>query len=210
MRKKAIVTGASRGIGRGIIRELAAAGYDIAFSYRTREDEAKEAAEEIRNMGSFAWYAKADMAQAGEGEKFFDQAVRELGGLDLLVNNAGVTVFQSILDLEMEETQKMLNLDQPLDQFVSELQSKMQELKIGVLRIEKVDEESGKIILNVSEDADCSGLPILGETVCNYDEGFIGGILSMYSGKFYTAVEVDCWATGDRVCRFHANIEDEK
>ena len=63
MRKKAIVTGASRGIGRGIIRELAAAGYDIAFSYRTREDEAKEAAEEIRNMGSFAWYAKADMAQ---------------------------------------------------------------------------------------------------------------------------------------------------
>ena len=105
---------------------------------------------------------------------------------------------------------KMLNLDQPLDQFVSELQSKMQELKIGVLRIEKVDEESGKIILNVSEDADCSGLPILGETVCNYDEGFIGGILSMYSGKFYTAVEVDCWATGDRVCRFHANIEDEK
>ena len=64
---------------------------------------------------------------------------------------------------------KMLNLDQPLDQFVSELQSKMQELKIGVLRIEKVDEESGKIILNVSEDADCSGLPILGETVCNYD-----------------------------------------
>ena len=40
---------------------------------------------------------------------------------------------------------KMLNLDQPLDQFVSELQSKMQELKIGVLRIEKVDEESGKI-----------------------------------------------------------------
>jgi NAD(P)-dependent dehydrogenase (short-subunit alcohol dehydrogenase family) len=210
MRKKAIVTGASRGIGRGIIRELAAAGYDIAFSYRTREDEAKEAAEEIRNMGSFAWYAKADMAQAGEGEKFFDQAVRKLGGLDLLVNNAGVTVFQSILDLEMEETQKMLNLDQPLDQFVSELQSKMQELKIGVLRIEKVDEESGKIILNVSEDADCSGLPILGETVCNYDEGFIGGILSMYSGKFYMAVEVDCWATGDRVCRFHANIEEEK
>ena len=42
MRKKAIVTGASRGIGRGIIRELAAAGYDIAFSYRTREDEARK------------------------------------------------------------------------------------------------------------------------------------------------------------------------
>ena len=103
----------------------------------------------------------------------------------------------------------MLNLNHPLDEFVSELQKKLQELKIGVLRIENVDEESGKIILTVAEDADCSGLPVLGETVCNYDEGFISGILSVYSGKLYTAVEVDCWATGDRVCRFHANVEQE-
>ena len=102
----------------------------------------------------------------------------------------------------------MLNLDQPMDQFVSELQNKMKELKMGVLRIEDVDEESGKIILTVAEDADCSGLPVLGETVCNYDEGFIAGILSVYSGKQYTAIEVDCWAKGDRVCRFHANVEE--
>ncbi len=52
---------------------------------------------------------------------------------------------------------KMLNLNQPLDQFVGELQKKMAEMKIGVLRIESVDEESGQIILTVSEDADCSG-----------------------------------------------------
>lgn len=102
-----------------------------------------------------------------------------------------------------------LNLNQPLDSFVSELQSKMQELKIGVLRIEEVDEESGHIVLTVAEDADCSGLPVLGETVCNYDEGFISGILSLYSGKPYRAIEVDCWATGDRVCRFRASIEEE-
>ena len=105
-------------------------------------------------------------------------------------------------------TKNKLNLDQPMDQFVNELQNKMKELKIGVLRIEDVDEESGKIILTVAEDADCSGLPVLGETVCNYDEGFIAGILSVYSGKQYTAIEVDCWATGDRVCRFQANVEE--
>ena len=105
-------------------------------------------------------------------------------------------------------TKNMLNLDQPMDQFVNELQNNMKELKIGVLRIEDVDEESGKIILTVAEDADCSGLPVLGETVCNYDEGFIAGILSVYSGKQYTAIEVDCWATGDRVCRFQANVEE--
>ena len=103
---------------------------------------------------------------------------------------------------------KMLNLNQPLDQFVGELQKKMAEMKIGVLRIESVDEESGQIILNVSEDADCSGLPVLGETVCNYDEGFISGILSLYSGKEYVAVETDCWATGGRVCRFRADVRE--
>lgn len=105
-------------------------------------------------------------------------------------------------------TKHMLDMDQTMDAFVNQLQNKMKELKIGVLRIEDVDEESGRIILTVAEDADCSGLPVLGETVCNYDEGFIAGVLSTYSGKMYTAVEVDCWATGDHVCRFHANIEE--
>lgn len=101
---------------------------------------------------------------------------------------------------------RFLDMSLPLDQFVGSLQQKLQELKIGVLRIEDVNEETGKIILTVSEDADCSGLPVLGETVCNYDEGFISGILSLYSGKTYEAIEVDCWATGDRVCRFRAEI----
>lgn len=103
--------------------------------------------------------------------------------------------------------QNYLNLNQPLNSFASELQNRLQELKIGVLRIEDINEDTGRIILTVAEDADCSGLPVLGETVCNYDEGFIAGILSTYSGKAYTAIEVDCWATGDRVCRFRAETE---
>ena len=103
-----------------------------------------------------------------------------------------------------------LDLSLPLDRFVGELQAKMQEQRIGVLRIEDVDEESGRIMLTVSEDADCSGLPVLGETVCNYDEGFISGVLSLYSGKPYEAVEIDCWATGDRVCRFRAAVSGEQ
>ena len=118
-----------------------------------------------------------------------------------------VEVFRSAGKMAGEYFAKhMLNLDQPLEKFVNQLQARMQELKIGVLRIEDVNEETGKIILTVAEDADCSGLPVLGETVCNYDEGFISGILSVYSGKPYTAIEVDCWATGDRVCRFHADV----
>lgn len=106
-------------------------------------------------------------------------------------------------------TRTFLDTTLPYDAFISQLQEKLQEFKIGVLRIENIDEETGKIILTVSEDADCSGLPVLGETVCNYDEGFLSGVLSTYTGKEYSAVEVDCWATGDRVCRFHVNVQEK-
>ena len=74
MRKKAIVTGASRGIGRGIIRELAAAGYDIAFSYRTREDEAKEAAEEACRKAA---EEAAELKAKAEAEKEANEDARE-------------------------------------------------------------------------------------------------------------------------------------
>ena len=100
-----------------------------------------------------------------------------------------------------------LDLNQDMDAFVSQLQRKLVEMKIGVLRIESIDDATGRIHLTVAEDADCSGLPILGETVCNYDEGFLSGVLTAYTGKPYSAVEITCWATGDRVCRFCIEVD---
>ena len=102
-----------------------------------------------------------------------------------LVNRLGkekqVEIFRNAGRMTGEYFAKhFLNLNQPLDTFVSHLQSTLELFKIGILRIESIDEESGQIILTVSEDADCSGLPVLGETVCNYDEGFISGILSLF------------------------------
>lgn len=107
----------------------------------------------------------------------------------------------------------MLDTSLAKNEFLAQLQGKMEELKIGILRIEEMDEETGRVVLNVAEDADCSGLPTLGETVCNYDEGFLSGVLSTYMEKEYEVKEVDCWATGSRVCRFRANVrkkEDEE
>lgn len=91
-----------------------------------------------------------------------------------------------------------------MERFLGDLQTQMETMKIGVLRVEGVNSDDGTIMLTVSEDADCSGLPLLGETVCNYDEGFIAGILSEYTEKNNKAQEIDCWATGERVCRFRA------
>jgi predicted hydrocarbon binding protein len=86
--------------------------------------------------------------------------------------------------------------------FVKELQELLSTLKIGILRVEKADMKKMEFTLTVAEDLDCSGLPICGETVCTYDEGFISGLLTAFSGKKFEAKEVDCWCSGDRVCRF--------
>lgn len=98
----------------------------------------------------------------------------------------------------------MLNLDLGFGEFISSLRQILEECKMGILRIEQSDLESGDMTIVVSEDLDCSGLPVTGETVCNYDEGFLAGILELYTKKKYKVREVDCWATGSRVCRFEA------
>ena len=108
-----------------------------------------------------------------------------------------------------EFTHNALNTDADFNTFVADLQKTLRELKVGILRIESVDEKTGEIVLTVAEDLDCSGLPITGETVCDYDEGFIAGILGAYTGKTFTVREIDCWASGDRVCRFRCTAGDK-
>lgn len=93
------------------------------------------------------------------------------------------------------------------DAFLAALQQKLKELKIGILRLERADMDKMRFTLTVSEDLDCSGLPVTDETICVYDEGFISGILENFTGKKFTVEEVDCWATGDRTCRFSAFAE---
>ncbi len=102
-----------------------------------------------------------------------------------------------------------LDLTLGMSDFIAQLQKQLEEMKIGVLRVEETEEDTGKMVLTMSEDADCSGLPTRGETVCNYDEGFLAGVLTAYTGKPYGAVEINCWATGDRVCRFQAEVQHE-
>lgn len=102
--------------------------------------------------------------------------------------------------------EQLLDLSLPKSQFFEHLQTVLAKHDIGILRLEKFDHSSGNLTVTISEDLDCSGLPILGETVCNYDEGFLKGILDSYTNFKYAVEEVDCWATGSRVCRFEAKV----
>lgn len=98
----------------------------------------------------------------------------------------------------------MLTPTQDLNDFVRQLQQVLKDLGIGILRIEKADMEKGELVLTVSEDLDCSGLPELDYEICTYDEGFIASLLESFSGTPFNVKEIDCWCTGDRTCRFTA------
>ena len=93
-----------------------------------------------------------------------------------------------------------------LAEFTEKLQNVLKEMKIGILRIESIAEDAKKLIFTVDEDLDCSGLPETGYEICVYDEGFIAGILESFTGKGYFVKEIDCWSTGDRKCRFTADV----
>ncbi|MEG2924378.1 MAG: V4R domain-containing protein [Oscillospiraceae bacterium] len=119
-----------------------------------------------------------------------------------------IDIFRSAGKLAGNELAKhLLDLTLPPNEFIAHLQDVLEKSKIGILRIEEFDIETGKAVLTIAEDLDCSGLPITGETVCNYDEGFLAGILNVYTKKDYVVTEIDCWATGARVCRFEANVK---
>ncbi|MEN8908391.1 MAG: V4R domain-containing protein [Clostridiales bacterium] len=90
--------------------------------------------------------------------------------------------------------------------FVKDLQKELRKMGIGILRIEEADIDNGIFVLNISEDLDCSGLPESGYEICIYDEGFIAGLFEGFMGKEFNVKEIDCWCTGDRTCRFKAEI----
>jgi 3-oxoacyl-[acyl-carrier protein] reductase len=100
--KVALVTGASRGIGRAVALELARAGADIVVHYRTRAEQAREVETAIRSLGMEAKVVKADVSRTAEIERL----VREAGQVDILINNAGIAKpqpFEEINEADWDE-----------------------------------------------------------------------------------------------------------
>jgi 3-oxoacyl-[acyl-carrier protein] reductase len=110
--RRALVTGASRGIGRGIALALADAGADVAIGYRREAQAAESAVKAIEAMGRRAFAFAADVRDAAEVAAMVQQARDALGGLDTVVANAGVpTRYERIEDVDVTYWQRVIDID---------------------------------------------------------------------------------------------------
>ncbi len=101
--RSAIVTGATRGIGKGIALELAKRGCNIAFNYSKSADEADKLKTEIEALGIKAYAAQCDVANTSAAADFVGQVKEAFGTVDYLINNAGITRDQLILRMKEED-----------------------------------------------------------------------------------------------------------
>lgn len=112
MSKKVLITGGSSGIGKGIALAFAKEGYDVAISYAHKQAEAETVIHTIENeYGRRAFCFQASLEQPGASTRFFHQATDALEGLDVLVNNAGLTLCESLYEITEQTLDHLLNLD---------------------------------------------------------------------------------------------------
>jgi len=109
VQKVALVTGGSRGIGKACVLDLAEAGYDVAFSYARNAEAAQDVVKAVEAMGRKALAIQADAADADAAQALVDRTVAELGRLDGLVNNAGITKDGLLMRMSNEDWQAVID-----------------------------------------------------------------------------------------------------
>lgn len=109
--KVAIITGASRGIGSSIAKQLSALGAKVVVNYSNNAVKAEEVVEEITKSGEQAVAIKADVSNIKDVERLFSETITKFGKVDILVNNAGVILYKLLSDVTEEEFDKLFNIN---------------------------------------------------------------------------------------------------
>lgn len=107
----ALVTGGNRGIGRAISIAFAAAGADVIVNFRKRKDDASAVAAEIRKLGRRCAMIEADVSQSRDVDRLVGESERELGGITILVNNAGIARPQPIEEISETDWDDLIDVN---------------------------------------------------------------------------------------------------
>ena len=111
MGKVALITGATRGIGKQIAIKLAKEGYDIAINYRKENEELANAKKEIENYNVKCLAVQGDVSNFDDTKRLVDEVINEFGAIDVLVNNAGITKDMLILRMQKEDFESVINVN---------------------------------------------------------------------------------------------------
>jgi glucose 1-dehydrogenase len=110
-KQRAIVTGASSGIGEAIARDFANAGAAVIVNYRSSQEDAERIVEEIRQRGGHAIPVQADVSKPQDCGKLFDAAQKEFGGIDIVVANAGMQRDAAFTEMSLDDWQKVIDVN---------------------------------------------------------------------------------------------------
>ncbi len=108
--KNALVTGSSRGIGKGCALEMARAGANVAINYYSHPDEAEQVADEIRSLGRKALVLQGDVSEQATVESMISRSAEEFGSLDLFVSNAVYSDRQLMVDADLEGFRRTIDV----------------------------------------------------------------------------------------------------
>lgn len=111
MSKVALVTGATRGIGKQIALTLAKEGYDIVINYRKENEDLTHVKKEIEELNQKCLTVQGDVSNFEDCERFVKEVVNELGGIDVLVNNAGITKDGLIMRMKKEDFESVIDIN---------------------------------------------------------------------------------------------------
>ncbi len=180
--KVALITGASRGIGRATAVRFAKEGAKIIINYFSSESQAKKLVEEIKKIGSDAIAIKCDVSQEKEVKEMFGQALKKFGKIDVLVNNAGIVYDIPLFQKTVEQWKRTLDVN-----------------LIGVFLCSKYASEimlkKGGVIVNISST---NGINSNGPDSADYDASKVGviSLTKNLAEELAPKIRINCIAPG--------------
>ncbi|MBE6538321.1 MAG: SDR family oxidoreductase [Ruminococcaceae bacterium] len=191
MDKKVLITGGSRGIGAACVRKFTECGDKVVFIYRSREEDAKKISEET---GAFA--IRADLSSPKECIEAVKKVAELMGGIDVLVNNAGIAQFSLFTDITEEDWNRMLAVNLSAPFYLSREAAKLM-----------ISEKSGRII-NISSMWGITGA----SCEVHYSAakaGLIGMTKALSKELGPSGITVNCIAPGVIETEMNAHLKDE-
>lgn len=179
----AIVTGSSRGIGRGIAERYAADGYDIAVNYHTSEAAAEETAARVRSAGQEAIVVGADVSDPDAAERLVETGVDAFGGVDHVVNNAGIDQHVFTEDLDPADFDRVMDVN---------VNSAFNVTKAALPHLRASDD--GASIVNISSILAFEGAPV--EVHYASSKGALLSLTKSHAKDFAPEIRVNAVAPG--------------